>query len=176
MRIFLLVLCVYVFGAIALGAWLHARAPSMQADVDRTAGKPISLKTVRRFLYMMALLWPGALFCWGVVSLISPLIRLLKLIAPAKMNAISAETLHDLRRPPENPASPTATTIRAVGDETRASLVTEIRIELVVDGKRKVAVFVRQEKTRSLMLAQDPIGDLLQSIATEDADAIDTLQ
>lgn len=176
MRVFTFLLAVYVFGVVLVGGYLHTRAPTMQADVDRIAGKPISVRTVRRFLYMMALLWPGGLFCWFVVSLISPLIRLLKLIAPKKMEAVAQETLRDLSRPPEDRSAVGPSVVRAVGDETRASLVSEIRIELTIGGKRKAAVFVDKAKTKSLMLARGSIGDLLQSIVSDDQDAIDTLQ
>ena len=43
--------------------------------------------------------------------------------------------------------------------------VTEVRIELVVDGSRKVAIFVRPEKVEDLMRAPDPVGRFLQELA-----------
>lgn len=45
--------------------------------------------------------------------------------------------------------------------------VNEVRFEIVVDGKRRAAVFLRRSKIDEIMGAKDPIGEFLHALATE---------
>lgn len=46
--------------------------------------------------------------------------------------------------------------------------VTEVRIELVVDGKRRAAVFLRRAKIDEILTAEEPLGQFLQALANAD--------
>lgn len=73
-------------------------------------------------------------------------------------------------------AGSTAIDMHETVDKLKALSVTEIRIEVATEEKRRTAILLRREKIDALMCAKDPIGDLLMSILCDDQDAIEGLQ
>lgn len=43
--------------------------------------------------------------------------------------------------------------------------ISEVRFELVVDGKRRAAVFLRREKIEEIMTAKEPLGQFFRALA-----------
>lgn len=168
----------FAVAAYALGVWrfsLWLKNDTDFATAMKSSGTTVSGRLLGRIAFAFGLFWPFALSAWAFAKVVGWVFKLVRLIFPRPFKKLGEETKADIAAMVER-GGPSGKIAAATMDQLRAGSVSEIRVELVIDGKRRTAIFTRREKINELMLASDPVRDFLQSIAAEDQDALEGLQ